>query len=168
MKDQLASVLLSAVFLALTSTAMATTTLYVNGVSGSDSNTCLSPTTACKTIGHAISRSASGDSIMVAAATYVENLNISKPLKIVGSGARATILPKNANLRVVEVTTHALLSKLRISGGKNSGVFNSGTLTMNDCIVTHNSGQRHYGISFGGGISNFGTLTINNSMISTN
>ena len=39
MKDKLlTSVLSAAVLVALTSTAMATTTWYVNGVSGSDSN----------------------------------------------------------------------------------------------------------------------------------
>lgn len=105
---------------------------------------------------------------MVAAATYKENLNIAKAMKVVGSGANATISAKDPNLPVIHVTTHALLSKLTISAGKNSGVFNSGTLTMNDCIVTHNSAQRHYGISFGGGIFNIGTLTINNSTISAN
>jgi hypothetical protein len=160
--------LLLALALAPVPTAMASSTWYVNRLSGNDSNNCMSPQTACRTIRHAISLAVSGDSIMVAAATYVENLNISKALKVVGSGANATILPKNANLPVVQVSTHVLLSKLTISGGKNSGVFNSGTLTMNDCIVTHNSGQRRYGISFGGGIYNIATLTINNSMISAN
>jgi hypothetical protein len=155
-------------FLVLTETALASTTWYVNGVGGSDSNNCTSSTTACKTIGHAISLAMSGDSIMVATATYVENLNISKALKIRGSGTNATILPENANLPVVQVATHVVLSKLTISRGKNSGVLNSGTLIMNDCVVSHNSGQRHYGISFGGGIYNVGTLTINNSTISVN
>jgi hypothetical protein len=39
---------------------------------------------------------------------------------------------------------------------------------MNECIVTQNSGQPHYGTSFGGGIYNIGILTINNSTISAN
>jgi hypothetical protein len=53
--------------------ALASTTWYVNGVSGSDSNNCMSALTACKTIGHAISLASSG-AIKVAAATYKENL----------------------------------------------------------------------------------------------
>src|SRR5262252_894523 len=61
----------------LVSAALASTTWYVNGVNGSDSNNCKSATTACKTIGHAISLASSGDSIMVAAATYSEDLTIS-------------------------------------------------------------------------------------------
>jgi hypothetical protein len=52
---------------------VASTTWYVNGVAGSDSNNCLSPTTACKTIGHAIGLAASGDIVRVAAAIYTEN-----------------------------------------------------------------------------------------------
>src|SRR5438445_808830 len=57
------TLLLMALFLA--PTAVASTTWYVNGVSGNNSNTCTSPTTACKTIKHAISLAASGDSIIV-------------------------------------------------------------------------------------------------------
>ena len=44
--------LLLSLFLA--PTAVASTTWYVNGVSGSDSNNCTSPTNACKTIRHAV------------------------------------------------------------------------------------------------------------------
>ena len=51
MKDKLlTSFLFAAVLLALASTAIASTTWYVNGVSGSNSNPCTSATTACKTI----------------------------------------------------------------------------------------------------------------------
>ena len=67
------SLMLLAVFLALTSTALASNTWYVDGVNGSDSNNCKTRQHACKTIGHAISLAHSGDSIMVAAATYTEN-----------------------------------------------------------------------------------------------
>jgi hypothetical protein len=62
--------------------------MVVNGVGGSDSNDCRSSLTACKTIGHAISLAASGDSINVAAATYVEDLTIGISLNVIGSGAR--------------------------------------------------------------------------------
>jgi hypothetical protein len=79
-------------FLTLSSTALASTTWYVDGVKGNDSNGCKSPQHACKTITHAISLASSGDSIMVAAATYTENLTIGFSLKIVGSGAKTTII----------------------------------------------------------------------------
>jgi hypothetical protein len=69
------SLLLMAAFLAVAPSATASNTWYANGVSGKDSNNCKSPQTACKTIAHVISLASSGDSIMVAAATYKENLN---------------------------------------------------------------------------------------------
>ena len=77
--------------------AMASTTWYVNGVNGSDTNNCKTPQTACKTIKHAISLTSSGDSIMVAAATYTEwNLTINSSLKIFGSGAATRSLMPDA------------------------------------------------------------------------
>jgi nitrous oxidase accessory protein NosD len=80
-------VLLVALFLCLVPTAMASTMWYVDGNNGSDSNNCLSALTACQTIGHAISLAASGDSIKIAAATYIENLVIDISLKLLGAPA---------------------------------------------------------------------------------
>src|SRR5215472_6765766 len=89
-RKAISSILLTALCL-LGSVAWASTR-YVNGVSGSDSNNCTSAITACKTIGHAISLASSGDSIIVAAATYSERLAIGKNLNILGSGAPTTII----------------------------------------------------------------------------
>src|ERR1700738_3153683 len=100
--------------LAMGLAASASTTRYVNGVTGSDSNNCLSPTTACKTIGHAISLSLSGDSIRVAAATYTENLTIGLSLKILGSGSTTTIIDGGRYNTVVTIPksgTQVTLSK---------------------------------------------------------
>jgi len=80
--------LLLALVLAVSTSALASTTWYVNGASGSDSNSCKTSLAACKTIGHAISLAASGDSVIVSAATYVEHLNIGISLNVIGSGAR--------------------------------------------------------------------------------
>jgi len=77
-----------ALLLALASSALASTTWYVNGVNGSDGNNCKSAQTACKTIGHAISLASAGDSVMVAPATYKENLTISSSLNIFGASAK--------------------------------------------------------------------------------
>jgi hypothetical protein len=49
--------------------AASAATLYVNAISGSDTNACTSATAACKTISHAISLAASGDIITIAAGT---------------------------------------------------------------------------------------------------
>jgi hypothetical protein len=96
-KLTISTLLLLVLFLTLAPTAFASTTWYVNGVSGSDKNHSMSPATAGKTIGHAILRAHSGDSIMVAAATYTENLTIGINLNVIGSGASKTQYPKSCS-----------------------------------------------------------------------
>ena len=172
--------LLLALFLAVIPTAGASTTWYVDGVNGNDSNDCKSSTTACKTIGHAIALVSSGDTIMVAPATYTENLTISFSLKIIGSGASTTIVDGGGVYSVVTVipttTATVVLSGLTIrngTGGQGGGISSSGTLTINNSSVSGNSGIQctlFVGCSagLGGGIYSSGTLTINNSTVSAN
>ena len=173
MKRNPTSFLLAVIVLALSSTARATTTWYVNGTTGNDTNNCLSTTTPCKTIGHSISLAASGDSIMVAAATYTENLTISKSLTIIGSGASTTIIDGGGVATVVTISSNAgsvALSNFSIRDGlatHGGGVNNSGTLTINRCIVTANRTVL-VAQAFGGGIYNAAVLTINDSEISGN
>jgi hypothetical protein len=170
----LINLLLLALFLAVVPTAMASTKWYVDGVNGNDNNDCKSPQTACKTIGHAISLAHSGDSIMVAVATYTENLTIAFSLKLIGADAKTTIIDGGHNSSVVMISNanaHVTLSKLTIRNGSTYGIFNSGlrgTLTINNSTVSGNRGSGFYGV--GGGIFNLktGTLTINNSTVSGN
>jgi len=157
-------------------TALASNTWYVDGVSGSDSNSCVSPEIACKTIGHAISLASSGDSIIVASATYAENLTIGKSLTILGSGAATTII-QSGNFVVTPVvtissTTAVTLSGVTIRNGSTAfggGIHNGGTLTINNCTLSGNKASHtKFGGGVGGGIFNVGTLTINNSTLSGN
>ena len=163
MKREAITTLLLTTLCLLGSAAWASTTWYVNGVSGSDSNNCTSLSTACKTIGHAISLASSGDSIMIAAATYTDTLTININLKVIGSGASTTIV-EGAGAEVFffpTTATNVTLSKLTIRGGNGPGVANNGTLTINSSTISgNNSGE--------GGIHNNGTLQINNSTISGN
>lgn len=176
MKDRLTSFFLAVVFVALVSTAQASTTWYVNGVSGSNSNECKSPTTACKTIGHTILLSVSGDSIIVAAATYRENLTISKSLKVIGSGARTTIIDGggvNTVVRVSSTSAHVGLSNVTVRNGYTysgggGGIWNLGILTVNKSTISGNTGIGRNSAGLGGGIANGGTLTVNNSTVSGN
>jgi hypothetical protein len=174
------TLLLMALCLAMGSTASASTTRYVNGVTGSDSNNCLSPTTACKTIGHAISLSLSGDSIRVSAATYKENLDIDFNLRILGSSAATTIIDGGGNYFSTVVTipksgTHVTLSKVTIRNGKTpyygGGIYNSGTLLVIDSTLSGNTVSNTCPSicpAFGGGIYNIGALTINKTTLSEN
>ena len=166
-------------------TAKASTTLYVNGVTGSDSDSCESPTTACKTIGHAISLAASGDNVIVSAATYSDVLTVSLNLNLIGAGASTTIIDGRASGTVVTIsntTAHVTLSNLTIRNGKASsgaGIKNSGTLTLSNSVVSGNSApipcrrffvfcELRFGTAAGGGIYNSGVLIVSNSTISAN
>jgi hypothetical protein len=187
--------LLLAIFLALAPAALASTTWYVNGVSGSNSNNCKSPEEACKTIGHAISLAHSGDSIKVAATTYTENLTIGFSLNVIGADASTTIIDGVQSGTVVTIshtTAHVTLSGLTIQDGKapthflgsrsatrGGGINNSGTLTLTNSTVSGNWApipcihsfvfcQISAGTALGGGIYNSGALIINNSIISGN
>jgi len=157
-------------FLTLSSTALANTTWYVDGVNGSDSNNCKTHQHACKTIGHAISLASSGDSIMVAAATYTENLVIGISLRIVGSDAATTIIDGGHRgfHSVVSISkgVPVSLSMMTIQNGYAFGaggdISNHGTLSLS--MMTIQNG----GAFGGGGIFNDGTLVINNVTVSGN
>ncbi len=167
------SLLLLALFLALAPIASASSTRYVDGVHGSDSNDCKSAQTACKTIGHAISLAHSGDSIIVAAATYTENLTIGKDLKIIGTNATTTIIDGGAKGTVITIaqpTSHVTFSAVTIQNGRNgfgAGISNNGTLTVKNSTISGNHALSDRGTG-GGGIYNSGKATINNSTISGN
>jgi hypothetical protein len=155
--------------------ALAATTWYVNGVGGSDSHNCKSPLTACRTIGHAISFAASGDSVRVAAATYTEYLTIGMSLNVIGAGASTTVIDGALAGRVLSIPNAGsvvTLSNVTIRRGSphagfGGGIDNYGILTINSSVV---SGNEDFGKSSaaGGGIHNVGTLTINDSTVSGN
>jgi len=166
------NLLVAILFLGSLTSALAKTTLYVNGVHGNDDNDCKTRQTACKTIGHAISLASSGDRIMVAPATYTENLTINFSLQIIGSDASTTIIDGGMNGSVVTINRgdfHVRLSKLTMQNGSandsGGGIHNGATLWVNRCtIVQNNAGW--YGV--GGGIFNDGTLTISATAVNTN
>jgi hypothetical protein len=179
MKDKLtfSALLLLALSLALASTAEASTIWYVNGVHGNNSNNCKSPTTACKTIGHAIALASSGDSIMVAAATYGENLTIGVSLNVLGAGASTTIVDGGGLATVVTISSagaHVTLSGLTITHGFSAhggGVNNRGTLTVKYSTISANRAViscYRFCNGGGGGIYNAGTLTVIANTLSGN
>ena len=163
--------------LILCAPAVLASTWYVNGISGNNANECTSPATACKTIGHAISRAASGDSVMVAPATYTENLTMSISLIVIGSGAATTIVDGGGVSAVLTIsgTAKVNLSGLTIRNGhapNGGGIHNNGTLTINSSIISGNMAAISCTATFcdnsGGGIYNNGALTINSSLLSGN
>jgi hypothetical protein len=178
MKDKLTfnALLVFALFLTLPPIALADTTWYVDGVHGSNGNNCKAPATACKTIGHAISLAASGDSIRLAAATYTENLAIGINLNVIGAGARTTIIDGNEANIVIDIYNRRVvtLSNITIRHGFHSfgaGIDNeNGLLTINNSTISGNTSFVPYCCAAGGGIYNNGSgvLTINNTTVTGN
>src|SRR5512145_629941 len=81
--------------------APAALTRYV-APGGADGNDCLTPVKACEHIQAAIDKSASGDIILVAPGTYIENLAIiDKGLTLQGAGSAATIVDGSNQERVL-------------------------------------------------------------------
>jgi len=159
-------------FLAIVPNAFASSNWYVDGMHGNDGNDCRSFQLACKTIGHAITLASSGDSILVATATYGENLTISFNLNVTGYGSSAAgpvVIDGGARNTVITISNtgaQVTLSNLTIQNGlgqiNGGGVNNAGTLTIFNSIILANT----TGVSGnGGGINNTGTLTINSSNI---
>jgi hypothetical protein len=169
---------LLALFMTLGLNALASTTWYVNGTQGNDHNTGTSASTAFRTIGRAISYSASGDSIVVASATYTENLSIGFNLTIVGANARTTIVDgghSSTTITIGNTSAHVSLAELTIRNGSGrshggGGIYNLGTLTITNTTVSGNSSDDTVAAvsGLGGGIYNAGTLTILDTTISAN
>jgi hypothetical protein len=158
---------LAAVFLP-GAAAQASGVWYVDGTNGSDANGCLSSTTACKTIGHAIALASSGDTIKVAAGTYSENLTIAINLIIKGADPRTTIIDGGKRGPVLSITAGTVtFSDLTIQnglGGDGGGIyFNSvdGNLTIIRSTISGNSGSGIFD-------SEYGNMTITDSTISGN
>src|SRR5579885_3235568 len=161
------------VFLAAVQIAPAAT-WYVNGRTGRDSNNCTSATTACRTIGHAISLASSGDSISVAAGTYTENLTINVNLKLIGAHPATTIIDGGGVNRVVSILNASAqvgIAKVTIRHGVaagGGGIYNSGTLAITNSTLSGNAANGFTG-GGGGGIYNAsGTVRISNSTFSGN
>jgi hypothetical protein len=172
MKTRLAlSIQLPLLSLVLVSTALANT-WYADANNGNDNNTCLSASAACRTIGHAITLAASGDSIVLAPGVFYENIAVPFSLNIVGGNAHATIISGRSG-SVVTISEEFPVSIVNISGvmitggssdSDGGGISNWGQLTIFDSVVADNNA-----LFFGGGISTHGgalgpaTLLVNPS-----
>ena len=113
--------------------------LYVDATNGNDGNTCTTPTSACKTIGGALSLAVNGSKIEVAAGSYPEQLVINKSVSIIGTANQTTIDPSSLPVSdsdtdspqlqyaIVDVTSGATvnLTKLTIDGQPAQGQFTS-------------------------------------------
>ena len=159
------------------------TTVYV-AQGGSNSNTCLSGTSACATITHALSLLAPGavDTIDVTG-TVTDNVQVGSfvprsNLTIEGMGSDATV---DGNLQdsdwgsvfTIAQGSHVTIEDLTISMGltpviasgplPGGGVFNDGYVTLTNDTITNNDAS-----GAGGGLYNSGTAIMMEDTISGN
>ncbi len=155
--------------------APAATTRYVSP-SGSDSNDCLTPVTACRTIAHAVALSANGDRIEIAAGTYDEHdIELSTELTLNGASTDTTIVDANGVSRAFYVTTQVEIVGLTVRNGQRPAgplfdaaggailINGAGNLTLRDVTLINNSAGGN-----GGAIFNAGKVTLESSQVLSN
>ncbi|MCB9134953.1 MAG: hypothetical protein H6636_05980 [Anaerolineales bacterium] len=150
-----------------------TVTWYVNGDSGDDNNDCLTPVTACETVGGTVNKASSGDTLEIAAGTYVEHLDINLDLSFHGAGMDATFLDGGQTGRTfIAASSHITLTNLTVQNGlmtgsgtinAGGGILNYGGLMLDQVRVRGNSSEEG-----GGGIFTSGPITLQNSEIVSN
>jgi hypothetical protein len=156
---------------------------------------------------YTINHASPGDTIMITFQGTIQlswqcrELDLSKNLTIIGPGAdKLTVFGTSSNrVFTIDPLATATLSDLTIAGGHSQngingtstssggpgqpggGVYNAGTLTLINCVITSNgtgNGGNGYALDYqtmgggpggpGGGIYNTGTLMLSNSVVANN
>ena len=140
-------------------------TWYVSPT-GDDLDDCLTPSTPCRTIGEALTRASSGDTVQVASGLYNETIVVSKSVAVIGNGVSPVLDGDGAGVVVsVSASVTVTLSNFEIRNGAVGGLENSGNLTLIECWIHSNGGGA--GATFGG-VTNLGTALIERSTVSGN
>lgn len=142
--------------------------------SGNDANNdCANPAAPCTTIQHAIDQAlTSGETVNIAAGTYLENLTIAKHIKLRGAGANDTIIDGSQGAkRVVEMPylpAYTLdIEGLTLRNGKGGMVTGIGVTTLVDVEIYGSDATGEF-YADGGGLYIFGPTTISNTAIYSN
>ena len=149
-------------------------TWYVNAGTGDDNNDCLTPSTACATIGGAVDKAFDDDTIEIAAGTYNEHdIEVFKQLTLIGAGMTNTVVDAGGNGRVFRVGSIVQISNLRMQNGQTSDgdIFAEGggaVLVSGDLILKDVAMVGNHAIGNGGAIFNVGTLELENTLVVSN
>ena len=124
--------------------------------------------TATGSIQAAVNVAPPGATVSLLPKTYNEIVEISKSLDIIGAGKSSTIVDgqQKGSVFTIPSGVTAKLVDMTIQNGKGDlggGIYNSGTATLTDSIVSGNTDT-----GTGGGIRNDGTMTVADSIISNN
>ena len=118
-------------------------TYYVNGATGSDSNSGLSSSSAKKTIQAAINAAANGDTVSVSEGTYKENLSLAKRISLIAVNPLQVTINGNQSGHCINITSGA-----------------AGCVV--DGFVLYNGAPTNSGNKYGGGIDCTVDATIRN------
>lgn len=150
----------------------ATTTWYVS-TDGNDSNNCLAPNAACRTIAEAVGKASNDDTIEIAAGTYNEHDIEVFDLTLNGAGMTDTIIDAGRNGRIFRATGTVEIANMRLSNGLTpsgnlfdsggGGILASGSVTMRDVMLDNNEAA-----GSGGAIFNNRALVLENAQIISN
>ncbi|MBP7688534.1 MAG: hypothetical protein KA765_11520 [Thermoflexales bacterium] len=163
---------LAAIGFPLAALAQAAPTLsggpFYVATTGNDSNDCLSPATACRSIGAAIGKAAGGCAILIAAGTYYEWLTLDKDLTLFGTDQAPAVIDGGSAGRVMTVPLSVTVNLVNLTlqhglAAQGAGIYNQGTLLLSDSTVAYNTV-----LATGGGIWNSGTLIALHSAIVNN
>ncbi|MBL1127171.1 MAG: hypothetical protein HND44_01485 [Chloroflexi bacterium] len=166
------------------------TTRYV-ATTGADSGNCSSPASPCATIQYAHDQAVAGDTIQIAAGTYVGNVVLNRSLTLEGANAETTIVDGNgvgSAVQLYDAASALTIRRLTIRNGGAYGISSGGQTLIEEAIIRdnrpsegHGSGVRVWGPTtirhtsifsntglYGGGISVSGPLTVTHSVIYNN
>ena len=132
------------------------------------------------TIANAIIEANPGDTIDILDSFHSEaQITVDRDLTIQGQGASDTTIDGGAlasgasdgNIFLISSGVTVTIEGVTLSHGSASrggAIYNNGTLTINDSVVSENYAADRNGCCDGGGIYNKGTLTIDNTTFSEN
>lgn len=112
------------------------------------------------TISAAILAADEGDTVLVGAGTYRENIALDRSIRVRGVSSTATIVDGGGAGAVFWVTQGvvATISDMTITGGRRdagAGILNQGALNLRDAVVSGNAAPEGEN-TFGGGVYNYG------------
>ncbi|MBE2198859.1 MAG: hypothetical protein IAE79_09630 [Anaerolinea sp.] len=163
-------------------------TRYV-ATTGTDSGNCSSPATPCATIQYAHNQATAGDTIQIAAGTYVGSVILNRSIILQGAGAETTVVDGNGNesaVQLFDTASSLTIRRLTIRNGGAYGISSGGTTLIEESIIrdnqppagNHGSGVRVWGPTtirhtsiyantglYGGGIYVSSPLTVTHSVI---
>jgi hypothetical protein len=110
-------VLVVPVLCAVAASAEAATRFVATTGSDEASNTCLSAADPCQTVQRAITEAEAGDTVSIAAGTYVGEFQLNKALTLVGQGPSTLLEGEPTVQRPVFTRSNVTFEDLRIRGG---------------------------------------------------